>query len=837
MKRKVFISYSHKDDSHKNKFITHLSSLVRNEEIEIWHDRKILPSQDWSKEISEKLESSDIVICLISADFIASTYCYGKELSRSLELQEEGKLKCICIILKPCDWHDLPLSKFQCIPEDGKPITKWSNQDSAWLDCTKKIKSTLPLCLTGPSSNITAPILSNKMITWLDDTEITLVHRRMTKVKLKDIYVPQTLTKKKSLIGDRQIRLNTEELLTEGRHLISGDEQQGKTSILKYLFNITKERGLIPLYLDIQSIKTFDIDDAIDKAKKSHYSNSKNLSYDKDKTVLLIDNIEGVQKFNDKQKRKFFESTNAFTGILIATCDNAFSCIVNQESNFDDYVKYGLCVFGHEKRNRLVEKWIELGNVNTMSEQEILHACDDYNSRLDSIIGKNIVPPKPIYILMLLQMFEATTAQKLDLTSHGHCYQHLIYKSFELADIGKNEIEKYLNILTEISWNIYKNNGQITSIQLHDFFKKYRSEFLLGETDNSIIAKLTTCSILIENEDNISFKYPYLYYFFVAKKIAESIRSDDEIEREIERLLSLLHMEDAANILVFITHHTKEKWIIDKICDSLHVMFNDHKTATLDNHQLSFMKDFISDIKEIVVEQRDHRKDHLDKAIDKDLKSEQEKDEYKDINQSDLFEKINRTFKGMDVVGQIIRNRHSNLKKSDLYKLAKDGSYCGLRFLNFYIEASDFCKDEVVRMISKQLENNPRITDSNITDVAKKMYLQLTFGFIYGIVMKITSSIGSKEAKEIYEQLAKEEKSPAYILMARTIDLYYNKKIDLDSIRETHEELEHNPICDRILKNCVVRHIDMFPLDHKLKQSVTSLLKIKLLPKLPEPRK
>ena len=65
MSKKVFISYSHKDEIHKDSLEEHLSMLKRNHVIDAWHDRKIIPGQDWSKEISENLEKSELILFLL----------------------------------------------------------------------------------------------------------------------------------------------------------------------------------------------------------------------------------------------------------------------------------------------------------------------------------------------------------------------------------------------------------------------------------------------------------------------------------------------------------------------------------------------------------------------------------------------------------------------------------------------------------------------------------------------------------------------------------------------------------------------------------------------------
>jgi len=129
----VFISYAHEDESLRQRLETHLSLLRRQGLIADWHDRQVMPGAEWAQEIDEHLETASIVLLLISADFVASDYCYNKEMKRALERHKLGEARVIPIILRPCDWQSSPFARLQSLPRDGKAITTWQNQDEAFL--------------------------------------------------------------------------------------------------------------------------------------------------------------------------------------------------------------------------------------------------------------------------------------------------------------------------------------------------------------------------------------------------------------------------------------------------------------------------------------------------------------------------------------------------------------------------------------------------------------------------------------------------------------------------------------------------------------------------------
>ena len=141
MSYKVFISYSHADEKYREQLEKHLSTLKRNKIISVWHDRKILPGINWTEEIDENLPDSEIVLFLISSDFIASEYCYAIEMKTAIEQYKRNKSLIVPIIIRSCDWKDIEIGQYQVVPTNGKPIILWKDKDEAWLDVVQQLKN------------------------------------------------------------------------------------------------------------------------------------------------------------------------------------------------------------------------------------------------------------------------------------------------------------------------------------------------------------------------------------------------------------------------------------------------------------------------------------------------------------------------------------------------------------------------------------------------------------------------------------------------------------------------------------------------------------------------
>lgn len=137
---KIFFCYAHEDELLLNKLKSHLSPLQREGLIDVWHDRDISAGAEWEKEIDINLNTAQIILLLISPDFLASDYCYHVEMQRALEQHTIGNAHVIPIILRPVDWNKAPFAQLQPLPTDGKPVTSWTNPDDAFVNVARGIR-------------------------------------------------------------------------------------------------------------------------------------------------------------------------------------------------------------------------------------------------------------------------------------------------------------------------------------------------------------------------------------------------------------------------------------------------------------------------------------------------------------------------------------------------------------------------------------------------------------------------------------------------------------------------------------------------------------------------
>lgn len=137
----VFFSYAHEDKKLCDELEKHLILLKRQGTINTWHDRNINAGSEWKHEIDTHLNAAQIILLLVSPDFMASDYCYSIEMKRAIERHKRGEARVIPILLRPVAlWKDTPLGKLQVLPANGRPIKNWHHQDKAFSQIAEKIK-------------------------------------------------------------------------------------------------------------------------------------------------------------------------------------------------------------------------------------------------------------------------------------------------------------------------------------------------------------------------------------------------------------------------------------------------------------------------------------------------------------------------------------------------------------------------------------------------------------------------------------------------------------------------------------------------------------------------
>jgi hypothetical protein len=104
----------------------------------------------------DQLDTAQIILLLVSADFMPSEFCYSIEMTQAVTKHDTNRARVIPVILRPTDWQGAPFAKLEVLPADGKPVTEWRTHDAGWQNVVNGIRRAIQdlqvNTLTNPSS-------------------------------------------------------------------------------------------------------------------------------------------------------------------------------------------------------------------------------------------------------------------------------------------------------------------------------------------------------------------------------------------------------------------------------------------------------------------------------------------------------------------------------------------------------------------------------------------------------------------------------------------------------------------------------------------------------------
>lgn len=678
----------------------------------------------------------------------------------------------------------------------------------------------------------------------IEDLEVDLSHPNCEHPNLNDLFVFPDFKALRGPFSKRLRDFRGEKILgtlKDIRHLIIfGDEQAGKTTLAKKIFLDSYFDGFIPILLKGEKIRSSNIRDALPKIISETYSNTslENL-IESQKCLCILDGISDVG-INTRSKGKLIANLASVFPYILILSESPFQFASSDFPELDDYGRLEILPFGYVRRSELITKWVDLELTETAHEQEIWGRIDELNLHIDSLVRKNVVPAKPFYILMFIQSFGSVTStnQRLELTSYGHCYQFLIYQALERAQVKQDEIDAYLNYLSELGRAILDSPHELLDeSELSVFRAKYAESFLAVNQDK-LIQKLTNASILENTDAGLRFRYRYLFYFFAAKNLADSLRKGDSAKNRVIHLIDTIHLDQSSNIVLFLTHHSKDPWVFEQILYSVMDVLTDRKEATLEADSLSFLKGFIDKIPAIVMENRDPSQERLKHNSQKDAlaRYEQENIEEQEAEDDNLIKDdassfvrmITKMFRATEVCGQILRNRVGSLERSELEFFYEESLTAMLRFLDVILKSSEYVQDEAIRIVQRILQQSPDLSDSEVTQKAETFYVELNYAIILSILYKISSSLGSVKGREIYLKVAENKGTAASKLIQEVIELQFEKRLEHNKIKRLYDDLADNQVCARLLKQIVLRHCYMHDISMRDRQKLSTSLNMPL---------
>ena len=849
-KLKLLISYSHEDEQSIDDFRKHISVFKTNKLIDDWYDRKIMAGERFQDDIDNNLESSDIICLFISANFMSSTACL-EEKKKALKLREEKGISVVPIILSSCGWKDdKDISCLQALPTDATPIKSYQDSDEAWTIVYEGLKEVIE-----KQTKIKQLKITEQFSSFLQDAELlTKAHSQKGKIILDDIFIYPDLDKYDSL-GEEKETENAEQLIENickySKILIAGENQSGKTTLCKRIFNELRKKDFVPVYVsDKDNQHKGGLEANILESYKEQYQNTSISEINKRRIVPIIDNFHLA-----KHKEKYISDLSSYQHQIIIV-DDIFSLNFEDENLISSFTQFKIREFAPLLRNQLIQRWTQLTDKNHTSENDKYKNIDETTELINATLGLGIVPKYPFFIISIISTYE-TFQQPLEkeITSQGYCYQALIYIYLRKQEVKNDEIEIYINFLTEFAFYLYKEQkNELSVTEFDDFINQYSDKYILPIEQEILLNKLKQSQIIkLDSFNNTSFCYEYIYYFFTAKYLAEHLKDNKDI---IESIVNNLHKDENAYIAIFTSHHSKNSSILDDIELNAMCLFDKYKPATLRKEELTFFDKKANIIVNAALPSHSSNpeKERIERLKHQGIAEEKDKNKQgklsKEGDENSLAIELRRSIKTVEVMGRIIKNRAGSLEKSRLEAIFKEAVEVYLRILTSFFdviknengekEITDFIADRLNKIIEKKAEERrdegkkARELDKDILEkISKEIFWNSNFFFVYGLMRKIINSLGSNKLIEIVEKICNKENTPAYFLIKHGISMWYNKNLLHEDIIKNINNNEFSETAKKTMRFMVVDHCSMHSIKISDKQKIANKLNIPLQRLLP----
>jgi predicted phosphohydrolase len=706
-------------------------------------------------------------------------------------------------------------------------IEKWTWCDSEFRLTEERTKRQV---VQASFEKVSGFEVSSVFSAFLNDLGTGFSHPDMDELHLDDLFVypnVRNLSNRSTTVSRESSRNMLENGSLENIILI-GEECSGKTSLFKRLCKDAMDKGAISVFIDgakIKKAKSLN-DKKLDEILGDAYNGLDMIKLQvvtAEKIVFLdrFDEVSGDSKSLSAMLRKL---EHHFDRVLVSVSDT-YDISENQISGdrlFNDrYSRIQLLKLGFRLRYELIDKWNSLKSVCEESKKVLIIENDSSHKHINRIIGKNYIPSTPFFLLTMLQSMDVGIASDVNTSSYGYYYQYLITSSLGSASVKKENLDEIFNYIKELSYFYYNSGKTEHSVSdLWDFNKNFCGEYGLRIDCYNRLKLLTEAKVLQCSDEIYIFKYPYVYYFFIAKYLADNLNEErpDEI---IKGLINSLDKRKSMDVLMFLTHHSKEKEILDKIVSKSKSLFSEKLPADL-NLNSKFLEDVIDSIpivnyrKVDAHEYRSEVEDLKDKREGEGEENDEEELSEKDESPSNggFITEFNLAFKSLELLGQLSKNYYGSLKVDQKNMLLEEAIEAPLRAIESIFELMRSDPNNILYTIEIKLKeillDQEGMTDYDVKEVARKVLFNMLFFITFNIIKKISNAVGSRSLIPVIESISDRVNTNAVKLINLSVKLDLGSHGSVEDLKKLTRSLEGSGLSITILRSMLAHYLYMF---------------------------
>lgn len=556
----------------------------------------------------------------------------------------------------------------------------------------------------------------------------------------------------------------------------------------------------------------------------------------------MIDDFDKSPVSNEFKSKLLAQLLCNFEKIIVTTnIQMDVRSILLDLNNTENLKRFKILALGCRKRNALIEKWVRLGeDVITFNEQCFLDRVKDTYDNISTLLGQQLIPSYPIFILSLLQgLNQVLDKFETSQTSYAFCYNSLIISSLINSKMEKENISGVLRFLSEFAYYHYLEHTErryFNKDEFQSFYTTYKENYYARYSTDSLLQNLCKADIFRkEDNSNYAFSYKYIFYYLVAQKISQLI-NDNKAEGLVQRLCENLHKEREANILIFLVFHNGTGKQLEDILFASMLPFEEQQPISLDVNDPLFkgISNIVDNIKSDVMIQNINPKENREATLknsDEVQRRFDAEDQYpteKDFEENTHLRDINNTFKIIQIIGQISKNQRHTLTKEDLLRLIEESYNVCFRSISFFGTLIEEAKEEITEHFVNSNKNKYQVKETELRSRVHKLLHMLLFQQCLASFSNLSRAVGMSNSHDLFEQVATRIGTPAAKIISFTINTYYNK-MNIVDLEELVKEHRNNPVVMEIIKARVVNYIYNNYVDFKQCQRIGDICQLKLV--------
>lgn len=691
---------------------------------------------------------------------------------------------------------------------------------------------------------------------YLIDPGVAFTHGNKRQVYLPDIVVYPDLRQRDvqrkieaSKPSSTLVRSkNVLQWVHDSKHvLLIGEDKSGRTTLAKTLYrDIQREYDVVPLLLssnDVDAFRPEKLKDILDAAYLKQYSVHTKANFfelPRGRRALIIDDFHRCT-LSRVARSSFILNAELFFDLVVVFISDIYDVDILSgkvdQPLFGGYRQYTIAEMGHQLRGKLITRWVALSVDNWTSESDSFQEVIEKEKAIESLLSRRMLPSYPIIVLGMLQFLEAAKNPYANTGSYGELYQLLI--TDRLVTIAKkaSDIGTWYIFLGRLAFAMFSSEKRsVTLHELRKIYQQYYDAFGVHYDVDALSESFIQAQILEMRDGNISFKYRDFYHFFVARYFNDNVHDAGEawaLRGRLQHMAERVYFEEYASVLVFYLYLAKDPDVIERLLENAKRIYGDVEPCNLEGHTEFLNKMYVAPPGPIdlpnadVVTNRDAYRARMDE-LDRNAPAPSDGERLPYSDEMDDVVKINIALKSIYLLGQVLRAFPGAIKQPLKTKIARECYLLGLRILTVVAKTVEAHTDELRNYFAMYIrEQRAVVKAADIPTSAEEVILNLMHAWAFGIIKKISESVGLAELDVTYQEILSGE---GELLSVQLIDL----SIRLDHYYEFPEEqvktlsarVRRNVFSFSVFRDLVVYYFFLFRSTPAIRQKYGKMLDI-----------